>query len=182
LALLKRYTSPNSETEFACGNRQQKEEIVKRRVTFAIVFSLGLVGSLLAADPFVGTFKLNLAASKWPSSPPKELTAVYASQGDGYLVTRMGTDADGKPISLKYTFPKKGGPVAATEGGPPSGVSTTVKKTDDYTTDGTTTQDGKVIQTVHTVVSKDGKTLTRTVKGIDAQGNPVDRVEVYDRQ
>ena len=167
--------------KYACGNRQQKEEIVKRRVTFAIVFSLGLVGSLWAADPFVGTFKLNLAASKWPSSPPKELTAVVASQGDDYLVTRTGTDADGKPISLKYTFPKKGGPVAATEGGQ-SGTSATVKKTDDYTSDGSIMQDGKVIQTVHTVVSKDGKTLTRTVKGIDAQGNPVDRVEVYDRQ
>jgi hypothetical protein len=85
-------------------------------------------------------------------------------------------------MAVKYTFPKKGGPIAYTEGGPPSGVSTTVKRTDDYTTDSTTTQDGKVISTVHTVVSKDGKTLTRTVKGIDAQGNPVDRVEVYDRQ
>jgi hypothetical protein len=155
---------------------------VKRRVTFAIVFSLGLVGSLWAADPFVGTFKLNLAASKWPSSPPKELTAVVASQGDDYLVTRTGTDADGKPISLKYTYPKKGGPVAVTEGGPQSGTSATVKKTDDYTSDGTIMQDGKVIQAVHTVVSKDGKTLTRTIKGTDAQGKPVDRVEVYDRQ
>ena len=155
---------------------------MKRRVTFAIVFSFGLVGSLWAADPFVGTFKLNLAESKWPSSPPKELTVVVASQGDDYLVTGTGTDTDGKPMAVKYTFPKKGGPVAYTEGGPPSGTSATVKKTDDHTTDGTTTQDGKVIQTVHTVVSKDGKTLTRTVKGIDAQGNPVDRVEVYDRQ
>jgi hypothetical protein len=43
--------------------------LVKRRVTFAIVLSLGLVGSLWAADPFVGHFKLNLAESKLPSSP-----------------------------------------------------------------------------------------------------------------
>jgi hypothetical protein len=135
----------------------------------------------LAADPFVGTFKLNLAASKWPSSPPKELTAVVASQGDDYLVTRTGTDADGKPISLKYTYPKKGGPVAVTEGAQ-SGASATTKKTDDYTWDATIMQDGKVIQTVHTVMSKDGKTLTRTIKGTDAQGKTVDHVEVYDRQ
>jgi hypothetical protein len=155
---------------------------VKRRVTFAIVFSLGLVGSLLAADPFVGTFKLNLAESKWPSSPLKELTIVVSSQGDEYLVTGTGTDAAGKPISVKYTFPKKGGPVTYTEGGPPSGISTTIKKTDDYTLDSTTTQDGKVISTTHYVVSKDGKTSTRTVKGTDAQGNSFDRVEVYDRQ
>jgi hypothetical protein len=85
-------------------------------------------------------------------------------------------------MAVKYTFPKKGGPVAYTEGGPPSGTSTTVKKTEDYTLDSTTTQDGKVIATAHTVVSKDGKTSTRTVKGTDAQGNTVERVEVYDRQ
>ena len=155
---------------------------MKRRVTFAIVFSLGLVGSLLAADPFVGTFKLNLAKSEWPSSPPKEFTAVLAYQGDDYLVTGTGTDAAGKPIAVKYTFPKKGGPVAYTEGGPPSGTSATVKKTDDYTLDGTTMQDGKVIATANTVASKDGKTVTITRKGKDAQGNPVDRVEVYERQ
>jgi hypothetical protein len=43
-------------------------------------------------------------------------------------------------------------------------------------------QDGKVIATAHTVASKDGKTVTITRKGKDAQGNPVDRVEVYERQ
>jgi hypothetical protein len=149
---------------------------------FAVVFSLGLVGSLWAADTFVGTFKLNLAESKWPSSPYKELTAVSVSQGDDYLVTATGTDAAGKPVSIKYTYPKKGGPLVYTEGGPPSGISVTAKRTDDQTIDGTTTQDGKVIQTAHWVVSKDGKTLTGTTKGTDAQGNPVDRVEVYDRQ
>ena len=155
---------------------------MKRRVTFAIVFSLGLVGSLLAADPFVGTFKLNLAKSKWPSSPPKELTVVVASQGDDYLVTGTGTDADGKPTAVKYTFPKKGGPIAYTEGGPPSGTSETIKKIDDYTLNGTYTRGGKVVETVHVLVTKDGKTVTATVKGTDAQGNPLDHVEVYDRQ
>ena len=115
-------------------------------------------------------------------SPPKELTVVVALQGDGYLVTGTGTDADGKPTAVKYTFPKNGGPIVYSEGGPPSGISTTLKKTDDYTLDGTTMQDGKVIQTVHSVLSKDGKTATRTVKGTDAQGNRIDRVEVYDRQ
>lgn len=155
---------------------------MKRRATFAIVFCLGLVGSLWAADPFVGTFKLNLAKSKWPSSPPKEFTVVVAYQGDDYLVTGTGSDAAGNPFSVKYTFPKKGGPCAYTEGGPPSGTSEMIKKIDDYTLDSTATRDGKVVETVHVVVTKDGKTVTATVKGTDAQGNPIDRVEVWDRQ
>jgi hypothetical protein len=49
----------------------QLVDFLVNRVTFAIVLSLGLVGSLWAADPFVGHFKLNLAESKLPSSPPR---------------------------------------------------------------------------------------------------------------
>jgi hypothetical protein len=73
-------------------------------------------------------------------------------------------------MAVKYAYPKKGGPVAYTEGGPPSGVSQTIKVPNDYSHDYTTTQDGKVISTAHSVLSKDGKTITRTVKGTDAQG------------
>ena len=33
-----------------------------------------------------------------------------------------------------------------------------------------------------TLVSKDGKTLTRTQKGVNPQGQPIDNVQVLDRQ
>jgi hypothetical protein len=42
--------------------------------------------------------------------------------------------------------------------------------------------EGKQIATMHKVVSKDGKTLRITIKGIDPQGKPFEELRVYDRQ
>ena len=41
---------------------------------------------------------------------------------------------------------------------------------------------GKVVLTSTNVVSSDGKTMTITTKGVDADGRPVNNVRVYDRQ
>jgi hypothetical protein len=41
---------------------------------------------------------------------------------------------------------------------------------------------GKVVLTVHSTVSRDGKTMTVNLKGTDAQGKPEDGLAVYDRQ
>jgi hypothetical protein len=42
-------------------------------------------------------------------------------------------------------------------------------------------RDGRVISTSHPVVSDDGKTITSTVKGTNAQGKPFETVQVFDR-
>jgi len=44
------------------------------------------------------------------------------------------------------------------------------------------TKGGKVVLTVRTRVSADGKTMTTTVKGTDAAGKAVDGSAVYDKQ
>jgi len=41
---------------------------------------------------------------------------------------------------------------------------------------------GKEMMHFHGVVSKDGKTMTITVKGTNAQGNLVSGVEVFEKQ
>ena len=41
---------------------------------------------------------------------------------------------------------------------------------------------GKVVLTTTNVVSNDGKTMTITTKGVNADGRPVNNVGVYDRQ
>jgi hypothetical protein len=40
---------------------------------------------------------------------------------------------------------------------------------------------GKVVITGMEVVSKDGKTQTRTLKGMNAQGQDVNTIQVYDK-
>ena len=51
---------------------------------------------------------------------------------------------------------------------------TTVERTDK--------KGGKVVQTLTRVISADGKTLTITTKGTNAQGQPVNNVAIYEKQ
>src|SRR4030095_341485 len=97
---------------------------------------LGFTGTLLAADAFSGTWKLNVAKSKLASGTDvKELTVVVAEQGENLAITVNGTAGDGKPISVKYSVPAKGGAVSYTEGAPASGATATTKRVNASTID-----------------------------------------------
>ena len=144
---------------------------------------LSFTGTLLAADAFTGTWKLNVAKSKLAAGTEvKEITVVVAEQGDNLAVTVKGTAGDGNPIAVKYTLPAKGGAVSYTEGAPPSGATATTKRVDATTIESTSSLNGKEVGSTRSVVSADGKTLTRVVKGVDAQGNSFQNTEVYERQ
>jgi hypothetical protein len=144
---------------------------------------LSFTGTLLAADAFTGTWKLNVAASQYAAGmAPKDVTVVVAEKGADMTVSATGTAGDGKPMSVKYSMPLKGGPLSYTEGAPASGVTTTIKRVNASTIDSTSSLNGKEVGSTHAVVSADGKTLTRTVKGVDAQGKAFQNTEVYERQ
>jgi hypothetical protein len=77
------------------------------KLAFAL-FGFGAV--LIAADPFAGTWKLNLEKSKYKTgSPPKEQTAMIAEVGSDLEVTISGTAADGTATMSHYTVPAQGG-------------------------------------------------------------------------
>jgi hypothetical protein len=154
---------------------------------FLYLFSIFLLeGSLFAAEPFAGTWTLSIAKSKFGESdkPPRQLVMVIQEQGDQDVVTVNGVAADGSPISTKYTVLKTGGEEKFSEGGPSAGTSVVLAKrrVDSRTADFRRSQNGRVIQTVHTVLSADGKTMTQTVKGTDSQAKSYESVEVADRQ
>lgn len=97
------------------------------------------------------------------------------------FVSVTGTQADGKPYSMKYVEPKNGGPIDYVEGGLPRGVFAVSKRIDDHTREDTASK-GDVSLTARFVVSKDGKTLTITRKSVNQPGPPVNRVEIWERQ
>jgi hypothetical protein len=147
------------------------------------MLALSSFGLLWAADAFTGTWKMNTAKSTFAKGKEvKELTATVIEQGENRMVTAKGTGTDGKAISTKYSAPAKGGPVNYTEGGPVAGTTVVSKRVDANTIDSTATLNGKQVGTTHAVVSKDGKTLTMTRKGVDDKGKAVEGVEVYSRQ
>ena len=145
-----------------------------------------LVGSLLAADPALGTWKLNVAKSKYsPGPPPKSAIFTYDASGEGIRRTGETVNADGQTTSFEYTaqydgkdYPMRGNPNADT---------VSLKRVNDRTVEATLKKNGKVTTTAPRVVSSDGKTLTLTITGTNAQGQTVQgqtvkNVTIYEKQ
>jgi hypothetical protein len=108
---------------------------------------LGLLAmgmTLWAADPVVGTWKLNAAKSKYTPGPtPKSGTITYEETADGIKRTGESVDADGKTSSFTYTakYDGKGYPVSGTD------LYDTIaaKRIDEHTTEATLKKSGKVV-------------------------------------
>jgi hypothetical protein len=146
-----------------------------------LVAVLGLVGVLWATDPSVGTWKLNIAKSKYPPTEqaPKEQMLVKRELGADQLeLTITGVNADGTPLSVKMTHAQQGGVVSGLPEGTMA-VLTVVAPGESLTT---FLQNGKQAQLHHNIVSKDGKTMTQTINYIDAKGQSVDILGVWDKQ
>jgi hypothetical protein len=147
------------------------------------VFSVMLLASstAFAADNWLGTWKLNLAKSKYSPGPaPKSLTVKFEASQDGITLTSDGVDADGMPTHDSYTskFDGKDVPWA----GNPNADTASPKRIDANSFQNTWKKDGKVTVNVKAVVSADGKTLTVTLTGKNAKGEAVNNTAVYDRQ
>ena len=142
-----------------------------------------LVGPLWAADPIIGTWKLNVSKSKIrPSNTaPNELTEIYREIEDGKIeYSREVTHIDGTANSSKWTFPRQGG-VGKRLYPPPNDnlyVDTLVEPGNWYLT---VLVKGVQATVVHKTISKDGKTMTQTLMGLDAQDKPVEFM-VFERQ
>ena len=135
-----------------------------------------------AADGMVGTWKLNAAKSKFTGSYVlKSQTDVREATPDGGLkVTREAQLADGTAVKGSFTVNYDGKEYPATglafdvvsvKRVDPNTVTFEVKKTG-----------GKYHVTGQTVVSADGKTMTQTAKGTDAEGKPISSTSVFDKQ
>jgi hypothetical protein len=74
------------------------------------IFAIGM-GSALAADAVVGTWKLNLAKSTFSPGPaPKSQTRSYVESAQGMTVTVKTTAADGKDSMTTLTYKEDGKP------------------------------------------------------------------------
>ena len=133
-----------------------------------------------AKNPEVGTWKLNLAKSKYnPGPAPQSLTIVMEAAGDGVKYTSKGVNAEGKATGVEYTAKYDGKDVPLT--GSQVANTTSLKKIDAHTVHRVDKKDGKVVTTIHRVYSKDGKSFTATTKGTNAKGEATNNTLVYDR-
>jgi hypothetical protein len=133
-----------------------------------------------AAEPQIGTWKLNEAKSKIGAGSPKNTTVVYEAAGDSVKVTVDGTDGDGKPLHNEWTGKYDGKDYPVT--GDPSTDARSYKKVNDHTLTFTNKKGDKVTITGRAVVSADGKTRTVTITGTDSKGKKFTSTAVYDKQ
>jgi len=137
--------------------------------------------SVCGADNSLGTWKLNMEKSKFtPSAPVKSLTSTREASDGGVKVTTTGERADGTPINASYTAKYDGKEYPVT-GAPYDSIA--MKQLNAHTFTATQkNSSNKYSTTVRSVISGDGKTMTNTVKGIGADGNPVSYTMLYEKQ
>ena len=149
--------------------------------TAILVVALAYTIAASAADSGVGTWKLNLAKSKYSPGPaPKSATLTIEAHDGGIKYTSHGENAEGSPIHIEFTAKYDGQDNPVT--GSPDFNSIALKRIDAQTIEATIKKDGMVMGTSRTVISHDGKTRTLTSKGKNAAGQDVSNVVVYDRQ
>ena len=151
-----------------------------RATVLTLVLCFVGVALCIAADGFMGTWKLNEAKSKIGPGAPKNSTVVYEAAGDSVKVTIDGTDSEGKPLHSEWTGKFDGNDYPVT--GDPSVDMRSIKKVDDHTLTATQKKDGKVTTTARIVLSADGKTRTVAASGTDAKGKKISSTAVYDKQ
>jgi len=153
-------------------------------VLASAVLSLVASGVSIAQEsPFVGTWKLNVAKSKYTGTQPaKSATRTLVALGIGETVTYEGIAADGSLFSYSFTsnLDGKDSPYSGTA---PYGADTVaVTRVDANTHTAIQKKAGKTLYTARVVVSKDGKVTTITGKGMNAQGQPITFTTVWDKQ
>ena len=152
---------------------------------FLLMFAVLAVSTALRAadDPFVGTWKLNLAKSKYnPGPPPKSGSNIFEPAPGGLKLIVRNVDTGGKPTSFERVelYDAKTHPAHGEGRIGPDAIS--AKRVDPYTIEVTSYKNGKVITHTTRKVSQDGKTMTSTSKGTDAKGQPLDELRFFEKQ
>ena len=141
----------------------------------ALAFSVTLVA---AENPFVGTWKLNNAKSKFaPDTETKEMKVVFEESGGQVKRVATGIDSDGEPVAetsvvawdgKDHTIPGPGMTVAVVRSG--RTLNVTLKR------------EGKVVENAKLTVSKSGKTMTVIEKGVDQKQRALDNTEIFEKK
>ena len=150
-----------------------------RIAVFAVALSFMAAAACFAANPHMGTWKLNEAKSKIPSGMGKNTTVTYAEAKDEVKVTVDGIDKDGKPTHSVWVG-KWDGKAYPVKGNLPYN-SVAYRVVNDRTNDITAMKNGKIGWSGRITVSADGKSRTVTINGTDAQGKKFKGKAVYDK-
>jgi hypothetical protein len=138
---------------------------------------------LAQVNPLIGTWKLNLAKSKYMGAPPPQSTTLtFTAEGQNLTLTADTIDAQGQTVKTVFTHIYDGKPH------PTMGVAGGLYDSSAYTRSDANTinivrlKDGKAVQTGWAVLSADAKTYTVTTGGAGPNGQAMSTVAVFEKQ
>jgi hypothetical protein len=158
------------------------------RKAFMLLAVLGVTSSLWAADPIIGTWKLNVEKSNYSPileemrnmSPANELTSVCRENDEAQIeCIDTGVRVDGSLISRKILWPVQGGVATGSWAEGMSYIETYIEPGIWYVT---VMRNSIQVSLMKKEISKDGKTMLITITGTDPQGRSFEQKEVFDRQ
>jgi hypothetical protein len=143
---------------------------------------LSLTVAVFAADSQPGTWKLNIAKSKYDPAnlAMKSQTSKIEASGGGIKGVVDQVNSDGKAIHYEFTAQYDGKDYAVK--GDPTRDTVSYKRIDDFNYETISKKAGKVTTTAQYVYSKDGKTRTITTTGTNAEGKKVNNTTVWEKQ
>jgi hypothetical protein len=154
--------------------------MMKTRIAaVAVALSFVATAASFAANPHMGTWKLNEAKSKIPAGMNKNTTVVYTEQKDKMKVEVNGVDKDGKPTHGVWVGNADG--KAYKTKGNLAWDAAAYKVVNDRTYEITTMKGGKVFSNGKSTISADGKTRTVATEGTGADGKKFKSKAVYDK-
>ena len=153
---------------------------MKNRIAVvAVALSFLATAACFAANPHMGTWKLNEAKSKLVPGMGKNTMVTYTEEKDKIKVAVEGVDKNGKPTHGVWVG-KLDGKAYPTKGNLPYN-SVAYKVVNDRTYDLTAMKDGKMVWSGKSTVSADGKSRTVTLNGTGADGKKFSGKAVYDK-
>ena len=138
------------------------------------------VGLWAAEDPLMGTWKINVAKSNFGSgaAPKSQVIKLEPIGADGLKQTEVVVNEQDETHHNDYTAQFGDNPIQ----GDPTKDARVLRRIDAYTMEITYKKAGKVTQQFRREVSQDGKTMTVRFTGTDAQGQPISRTMVFEKQ
>jgi hypothetical protein len=132
-------------------------------------------------NPLIGTWKQNLDKSKYNPGPlPRSNTLYWTQDGQNIRDTNQGTDAQGNPTTGVIMINFDGQPHPST--GFPNWDAVALTRVDADTFIFARFKAGKLVGAGTGLLSQDGKAMTITSTGIDANGRPYTNFSIYDKQ
>jgi hypothetical protein len=151
-----------------------------RTIGLTLAFCVLEGAACFAADPQMGTWKLNETKSKITPGTLKNTQVVYSSMLGQVKIKADGIDANGKPSHTEWSGKFDGKDYAVT--GDSNSNARSYTKVNERTLATSSKKNGKVTVSGQIVVSADGKSRTVTLNGTTPKGKKFKNVAVYDKQ